>query len=65
MPKMCEKGYAQNVWEGLCPKNCLSKNGGSQEVKGYAQLKGRAMPNIFERGYAQKTKLNILKTKYI
>ena len=45
MPKMCEKGYAQNP-SGL--------NGNSQDVKGYAQVKVRAMPKRCERGYAQK-----------
>ena len=34
----------------------------SQEVKGYAQLKGKAMPKMCERGYAQKT--SHIKTKF-
>ena len=40
MPKMCEKGYAQNP-SGL--------NGNSQDVKGYAQVKVRAMPKCVRR----------------
>ena len=35
MPKMCERGNAQNL---------SSSKGNSQNVKGYAQFKVRAMP---------------------
>ena len=31
-----------------------TQSGNSQEVKGHAQLKGRAMPKMCERGNAQK-----------
>ena len=36
------------------PKKVTSITGNSQEVKGYAQLKGRAMPKLCEKGCAQK-----------
>ena len=45
MPKMCERGYAQNLL-------CKTGNIQEQEVKGHVQLKGRAMPKMFDRGYA-------------
>ena len=45
MPKMSEKGCAQKL---------SSRTGNSQEVKGYAQLKVRAMPKLCEKGCAQK-----------
>ena len=32
----------------------IKRLGNSQEVKGYAQLKGRAMPKLCEKGCAQK-----------
>ena len=37
-PKMCELGNAQKL---------LNKTGNSQKVKGFAQLKGRAIPKIY------------------
>ena len=56
MPKMCERGYAQNL---------SSKIGNSQKVKGYAQLRGRAMPKMCERGYAQNLSSKIVNSQNV